>query len=79
MAHELEIVKGKAKMAYATGGDRKAPWHRLGTPMAGLQTMEAMLQAAEADFDVILTRVAAVDDEGNLIRNADGSVLMGYD
>ena len=76
MAHELEIVKGKAKMAYATGGDRKAPWHRLGTPMAGLQTMEAMLQAAEADFDVILTRVAAVDDDGNLIRNADGSVLM---
>lgn len=76
MAHKLEVIKGKARMAYALGGDRKAPWHRLGTPMAGLQTMEAMLQAAEADFDVILTRVAAVDDDGNLIRNADGSVLM---
>lgn len=76
MAHELEVIKGKARMAYALGGDRRAPWHRLGTPMAGLQTMEAMLQAAEADFDVILTRVAAVDDDGNLIRNADGSVLM---
>lgn len=76
MAHELEIVNGAANMAYATGGDRKAPWHRLGTPMAGLQTMEAMLQAANADFDVVLTRVAAVDDDGNLIRNADGTVLM---
>lgn len=76
MAHEIEVSKGKARMAYALGGDRKAPWHRLGTPMAGLQTMEAMLQAADADFDVILTRVAAVDDDGNLIRNADGTVLM---
>lgn len=76
MAHELEISQGKAKMAYATGGDRKAPWHRLGSPMKGLQTMEAMLQAADADFDVVLTRVAAVDESGELIRNGDGSVLM---
>lgn len=76
MAHELEINGTKARMAYATGGDRKAPWHRLGTPMAGLQTPNAMLQAANADFDVILTRVAAVDGKGNLIYNADGSVLM---
>lgn len=76
MAHELEIVNGKANMAYATGGDRKIPWHRLGTPMAGLQTMEAMLAAANADFDVVISRVAAVDDEGNLLRNSDGSIVM---
>jgi len=79
MPHEIEINKGKARMAYALGGDRKAPWHRLGTPMAGLQTMDAMLQAADADFDVVLTRVAAVDGEGNVIRNPDGEVVMVED
>ena len=51
--HELEINEdGTARMAYA---DREIPWHRLGTPMSGLQTAEAMLDAAQADFDVILT------------------------
>ena len=76
MAHELEIVQGKANMAYATGGDRKIPWHRLGTPMKGLQTMEAMLEAANADFDVVIAKVAAVDADGNLIRNPDSSIVM---
>lgn len=79
MAHELEIVGKKAKMAYADGDGRMVPWHRLGTPMAGLQTMEAMLEAAEADYDVILTRVAAVDDNGDLVRNNDGSVVIVED
>lgn len=74
MAHELEISKaGKAKMAYA---DREVPWHRLGKPMAGLQTAEAMLQAAEADFDVALTKVIAVDDDLNPLRNPDGSPVF---
>ena len=76
MAHEIEINKGKARMAYALDERRSIPWHHLGTPMKGLQTMEAMLEAAEADFDVVLTRVAAVDDEGNLIRNSDGGVVL---
>lgn len=77
MSHELDFnEKGKAKMAYATGGDRVIPWHRLGVPMKGLQTLGAMLEAAEADYDVLLTRVAAVDDSGELIRNSDGSVVI---
>lgn len=76
MAHELEVTNGQAKMAYAAGGDRMPPWHRLGTKMDGLQTMEAMLVAAQADYDVVLTRVAAVDDNGDLIRNSDGSVVI---
>ena len=80
MSHELEISSsGKASMAYATGGDRAIPWHRLGTPMAGLQTIDQMLKAANADFDVLLTKVAAVDDYGNLIRNSDGSALIVED
>jgi len=41
--------------------------------------METMLQAAEADYDVILTKVAAVDDLGNLIRNPDGEPVFVND
>lgn len=77
MSHELDFrANGTARMAYATGGDRVIPWHRLGTPMSGLQTVDAMLTAADADYDVLLTRVAAVDDNGELIRNSDGSVVI---
>lgn len=74
MAHELEIsATGFAKMAYA---DREVPWHKLGKPMAGLQTAEAMLIAAEADFDVALTKIIAVDDELTPLRNPDGSPVF---
>ena len=74
MAHELEMTKsGAARMAYA---DREVPWHRLGTAMKGLQTAEAMLSAAGANFDVVLTKVAAVDDDGEFIRNPDGSPVI---
>ena len=74
MAHELEISKsGIARMAYA---DREIPWHRLGVPMKGLQTAEAMLAAAKADFDVVTTKVAAVDADGNFIRNPDGTPVI---
>lgn len=76
MAHELEITNGKARMAYA---DREIPWHRLGVPMKGLQTAEAMLEAAQADFDVVLTKVAAVDEDGNFIKNSDGTPVIVED
>lgn len=73
MPHQIEIGKdGKARMAYA---DREIPWHRLGTPMKGLQTVEAMLSAAQADFDVVLSEVAAVDANGEILRNADGTIV----
>ncbi|SVE04937.1 uncharacterized protein METZ01_LOCUS457791, partial [marine metagenome] len=64
---------GTARMAYA---DREIPWHRLGTPMSGLQTAEAMLDAAQADFDVILTEVAAVDANGEVLYNPDGTPII---
>lgn len=69
MAHKLDTYEGKARFAYA---DYAPPWHRLGTPMTGLRTMEEMLEAAYADYEVIVTRVAAVDDDGNLILGPDG-------
>jgi phage/plasmid-like protein (TIGR03299 family) len=74
MAHDLEIRQdGTAKFAY---NDREIPWHRLGKPMKGLQTMDAMLEAAEADYNVVLTKVAAVDDEGNVIVDKNGKPVI---
>jgi phage/plasmid-like protein (TIGR03299 family) len=73
MAHEIEMNNGIARMAYA---DREAPWHKLGIAMKGLQTAEAMLAAAQADFDVVTTRVAVVDDTGEPIRNPDGTPIL---
>jgi phage/plasmid-like protein (TIGR03299 family) len=76
MAHNLEInADGTARFAYAG----TTPWHRLGKPMKGLQTIDAMLDAAQADYQVVLTKVAIVDDEGNLIRNPDGSPVIVED
>ena len=74
MPHGLDRTKtGWTRFAY---NDRQIPWHRLGTPMRGMSTMEQMLTAAHADYDVVLTKVAAVDDSGELIRNADGSAII---
>jgi phage/plasmid-like protein (TIGR03299 family) len=74
MAHQLEFASdGQARMAYS---NREIPWHRLGVPMEGLQTAEAMLAAAQADFDVVTTRVAVCDDQGQPIRNPDGEYVM---
>ena len=73
MAHGLDITKGgKVRMAYA---DHQVPWHRLGTPMKGLRTAEEMLRAAEADYTVVLTNVAALDENGHVIwtHNEDGA------
>jgi len=74
MPHGLETdSKGVAKMAFA---DREIPWHRLGVPMKGLQTAEAMLVAAQADYDVVTTKVAAIDDNGQFILNPDGTPIV---
>jgi len=73
MAHGIEINKdGQAKMAYS---NRQAPWHRLGIAMSGLQTAADMLKAAQADFDVVLAEVAAIDSNGEILRNPDGSLV----
>lgn len=74
MGHNIEINKeGKARMAYA---GKEIPWHRLGTSMDGLQTANAMLTAAQADFDVVLTKVAAIDAEGRVLLNPDGTTVI---
>jgi len=71
--HGIEInADGTARMAYA--GD--IPWHKLGTKLNGLATAEQMLEAAQADFDVVTTKVAAVDDNGQFILNPDGTPIL---
>ena len=73
MSHNLEISNGNARFAYS---NHQRPWHHLGTPMDGLQTADAMLKAAEADFTVNLVKVAAVDADGNVIFNTDGTPVI---
>lgn len=76
MAHNIEVnADGTARFAYAGA----TPWHRLGIKMEGLQTIDAMLDAAQADYQVILSKVALVDDNGTLITNPDGSPVIVED
>lgn len=75
MAHEIEINEnGVPRFAYATGGG--IPWHNLGVPLEGLSTVEQILRAADADYEVILAQVAAVDSDGRFITNPDGSPVI---
>jgi phage/plasmid-like protein (TIGR03299 family) len=60
MAHELEINSdGHASFAYNV--DAGIPWHRLGKPMKGFQTLDAMLEAAYADYTVDLQPMFVLD------------------
>ena len=78
MAHELEIINGKAQMAYA--GD--LPWHGLGTKVLPDLTPQQMLEAAGLDWEV--KKVPLFADIGTkrvktgaeaLIRSSDDKVL----
>lgn len=75
MAHDIEINQdGTARFAY--NGKGGAPWHRLGVSLEGLQDVDTMLKAAGADYQVRLTKVAAVDDEGNFILDVNGNPVI---
>lgn len=76
MAHELDNKNGAARFAYA---DHMAPWHRLGTPMQGFQTLDEMLAAAYADYTVTVNKVAVIGDDGEPMRHADGSLIIVED
>jgi len=76
MAHQLDTKNNKTRFAYA---GHTAPWHRLGQSMNGLQTLDAMLEAAFANYEVKVTKVAAVDDDGNLILDQNGRPLIVED
>lgn len=78
MAHEIEIINGKAQMAYAGA----VPWHGLGVKVPSDLTPDQMLEAAGLDWEV--RKVPAFAKVGNknvdighsaLVRNSDDRVL----
>lgn len=70
MSHELEIVNGAAVMAY--NKDNGVPWHKLGVPVAGLQTAEEIEQVLPLAFAAVdLRQVYFQDDLGNFISIPD--------
>lgn len=78
MAHMIEMIDGKAQMAYA--GD--LPWHGLGTKVPADVTPRQMLEAAGLDWNVELYPAYA-DVQGKkiysgrsvLVRDRDNKVL----
>jgi phage/plasmid-like protein (TIGR03299 family) len=78
MAHLVEIVNGKAQMAYA--GEK--PWHRLGVEVPADLTPQQMLEAAGLDWTVEKYPLFAnIGDERiptsaeALVRSSDNKVL----
>lgn len=61
MAHELEEINGRTSFAY-NGSEN--PWHKLGQPMQGLQTAEAMLEAAQANYQVTTAPIYTMTEDG---------------
>lgn len=88
MAHELEIIDGKAQMF---SGEGLTPWHGLGNVIEGLATAEEALKLAGLDWDVELRQLympmpdgsyAPVKDRFSTTRVTDnkslGIVSKGY-
>src|SRR5690606_35746471 len=79
MAHELAFTRnGEARFAYNEGDG--LPWHRLGKAVAASQAdAETMLRESKTDFFVSTVKLAAVDENGEVMRNADGSLVLFED
>lgn len=61
MAHELELIDGKAQMF---SGEGITPWHGLGTVIEGLATAEEALELAGLDWEVELRPTAFMGADG---------------
>ena len=78
MSHEIEIVDGKAHMAYAG----ETPWHGLGTAVPNDLTPEQMLEAASLNWTVSkVPAFVTINDKqvstghSALVRSSDDSIL----
>ncbi len=76
MSHELEIVEGKAQMAYA--GD--TPWHGLGVKVPADLSPDQMLSKAGLNWTVgkesiITSGGHSIPDKKALVRSSDNKVL----
>ena len=76
MAHELEIVDGKAQMAYVGA----LPWHGLGTKVEGDITPDQFQKVAGLDWtvekqDMLTVNGVKVPNKQALVRTSDNTVL----
>lgn len=78
MAHEIEMINGKAQMAYAG----ETPWHGLGTAVPADLTPEQMLEAAGLNWEVEKIKAYAKVGGKNvdvgrsaLVRKSDNKIL----
>jgi phage/plasmid-like protein (TIGR03299 family) len=78
MAHLIEMIDGKASMAWAG----ETPWHGLGTQVSNDLTPEQMLKAADLDWKVVpVPAYATIGGEqvdigrSALVRDRDNKVL----
>lgn len=78
MAHEIEMINGKAQMAYAG----ETPWHGLGTRVPDDLTPEQMLDAAGLNWEVekieAFAKVGGKNasvDRSALVRKTDNKIL----
>lgn len=77
MAHELTHHNGDTQFAY--NAERGNPWHGLGTPVRGDQTLEAMLEASGCDDEITLEPAYALTAEGFVeIPNSRATVSSKY-
>lgn len=74
MAHEIEMVNGKAQMAYVGA----VPWHGLGTRVPADLTPEQMLEAAGLNWSV--RKIPAhVEIEGSKIAIGQSALVRSFD
>ena len=74
MAHEIEMVNGKAQMAYV--GD--VPWHGLGVRVPADLTPEQMLEAAGLNWSV--RKIPAhVEINGSQIAIGQSALVRSFD
>lgn len=75
MAHNLTVANGRVEMAYA--GD--TPWHGLGVKVEGLQTVQAMQEAAGLTWTVspmpVFCNSLELDGYKAVVRGDNGFVL----
>jgi len=78
MAHNLEIRKGRASIAYAG----ETPWHKLGTKLNEAFTAAVALDQAGLNFTVEKTPIACADSRAIIpgqfaVRRTDTSDVLG--
>lgn len=77
MAHELSTTKsGLVRFVYNPDGG--SPWHRLGTPVDGERTLEAMLALSHSEYMVQKFPLFTLSSDGELIP-VESHFMTGFD